>query len=319
LTFTVPPAVMPRKSKRKAKANAAAAVAVTKDVPAPVADAVTAAAGSDETKGQIEASKTSSDKLPLKKTRKQRKAEKDAKLDTVELARREKQKELQKIIIRLQKRGATKDQIRRAKIQFRHGGAAHATGRPRKRDRDRDGAVGEGGPSAADWRKEQFGDKRYTDESEETALPQKGFDHDLVIVPVFWKKDPEQRQEIINAAEQIKQDIIALVQFDIWIDLRTKYTPGQKFAFWEHRGVKFRVELGPKELASNTCTVSKCENAGTVSQRYKVPLEAAAIIKKLREVGATLGEKKEIEPSSKNGGAEGMVLIRRAKKTKIST
>jgi len=69
---------MPRKSKRKAKANAAAAVAVTKDVPAPVADAVTATAGSDETKGQIEASKTSSDKLPLKKTRKQRKAEKDA-------------------------------------------------------------------------------------------------------------------------------------------------------------------------------------------------------------------------------------------------
>ena len=42
----------------------------------------------------------------------------------------------------------------------------------------------------------------------------------------------------------------------------TRYTPGQKFAHWEHKGVKLRVEVGPREAARKRCTLAKTFQAG---------------------------------------------------------
>jgi hypothetical protein len=221
-----------------------------------------------------------------------------------ERERREKQKELQKIILRLMKRGASKDEIRRAKIQYRHGGSKFATGKQRKRPRDRSGNV-----TGSDWRSEKFGEGRKNRQKEEEKGPE--YKHDMVIVPVFWKKEVEQRQHVVEVAEKLKKDIIQLVQFDIWIDQRTKYTPGQKFAFWEHKGLKYRLELGPKEIENNQCTVCLCSTPGAVAQRYKVKLDANLIVQKLRELGAPM----RVRGSAEN---DGMVLIRRSvKKRKV--
>ena len=41
------------------------------------------------------------------------------------------------------------------------------------------------------------------------------------------------------------------------LDAGNKYTPGQKFAHWEHKGVKLRVEVGPREAARKRCTLAK--------------------------------------------------------------
>ena len=41
---------------------------------------------------------------------------------------------------------------------------------------------------------------------------------------------------------------LAQFSLNVWVDQRTKYTPGQKFAYWEHIGVKLRIEVksGPQ-------------------------------------------------------------------------
>ena len=44
----------------------------------------------------------------------------------------------------------------------------------------------------------------------------------------------------MTAAERLKK-FLASKKLDVWIDERTKFTPGQKFAYWEHTGVKLRV------------------------------------------------------------------------------
>ena len=270
---------MPRKSKNKKKKTTSTPSTKPQEK-------------NDEKQQQVQAQTSSSSKKKKKV------------LTPEEEERRQKQKELQQIILKLMKRGATKDEIRRAKIQYRHGGSKCATGKNRKRPRDRGTAQ-----SGADWRTEKFGEGRKNKKSEEEKGPE--YKHDMVIVPVFWKKEVEQREHVVKVAEKLKNDIIQLVQFDIWIDQRTKYTPGQKFAFWEHKGLKYRLELGPKEIENNQCTVCLCSKPGAVAQRFKVQLDANKVVKKLKELGAPM----RVRGSAENGG---MLLIRRGpKKRKV--
>jgi hypothetical protein len=49
---------------------------------------------------------------------------------------------------------------------------------------------------------------------------------------------------------------------------RHKYTPGQKYAHWEHRGVKVRVEVGPNEANKNCCTVALTRAPGVPAERF---------------------------------------------------
>ena len=46
-----------------------------------------------------------------------------------------------------------------------------------------------------------------------------------------------------------------------------KFTPGQKFAHWEHRGVKLRVEVGPREAEKGCCTLARTFEPGSVARR----------------------------------------------------
>ena len=74
-----------------------------------------------------------------------------------------------------------------------------------------------------------------------------GKKHDLVIIPIFWKRNVGEKENIIDACNELKEKLIAY-RLNVWIDQRTKYTPGQKYAYWEHLGVLVRIEMGPKEL-----------------------------------------------------------------------
>ena len=72
----------------------------------------------------------------------------------------------------------------------------------------------------------------------------------------------------MDAINQTKKSLSS-IGFDAWIDQRTKYTPGQKFAYWEHIGVKYRLEIGPKEVESNTLVLSICEEVGKPCKRLR--------------------------------------------------
>jgi len=69
----------------------------------------------------------------------------------------------------------------------------------------------------------------------------------VVIVPIA------QNKEVIRKAEEIKQKLEEN-NIDVEIDLTDK-RPGEKFYFWEMKGVPLRIEIGKKELKNKELTV----------------------------------------------------------------
>src|SRR5207245_1067619 len=90
----------------------------------------------------------------------------------------------------------------------------------------------------------------------------------VVIVPIF--KKPEERAAVAAAAEQLAngirgQNLGDWLNYDpisVKIDDRDQYQPGYKFNEWELRGVPVRVELGPKDLASQACVLARRDVPG---------------------------------------------------------
>jgi prolyl-tRNA synthetase len=71
----------------------------------------------------------------------------------------------------------------------------------------------------------------------------------VVIVPIY-RKD-EERTEVVEKAQAIARDLSAS-GLRVKVDDRDEYRPGYKFAEWELKGVPIRIELGPRDLASET-------------------------------------------------------------------
>jgi prolyl-tRNA synthetase len=66
----------------------------------------------------------------------------------------------------------------------------------------------------------------------------------VVIVPIGRK--PEEREATIAKARELAD---ALAPARVHVDERDNLTPGAKFYEWELKGVPFRIEIGPKDLA----------------------------------------------------------------------
>eukprot|EP00466_Bigelowiella_natans_P018931 jgi/Bigna1/90172/estExt_fgenesh1_pg.C_640046 len=170
---------------------------------------------------------------------------------------------------------------------------------------------------AHEWRKKTFGaagkDSRFVDERArsqrkeklETAAS-KGAKHDLVIIPIFWKHKEEQKDRTIAAAERIKKHV-SKTGLNVWIDARHKYTPGQKFAYWEHLGVLTRVEIGPGDIANATCSLRHTSKAGIVAKSlgsFPYSGRCQALIKKLSEQRKQAGLSSLEVPSDDDAGLE---------------
>jgi prolyl-tRNA synthetase len=121
----------------------------------------------------------------------------------------------------------------------------------------------------------------------------------VVIVPIFRK--PEERQAVTAAAQQLATALREAPR-DAWLDYeplvvkvddRDQYQPGYKFNEWELRGVPVRVELGPKDLASNACVLARRDLPGKEAKVMGVPLAAAPgrIADMLRAMQAELLER----------------------------
>ncbi len=70
-----------------------------------------------------------------------------------------------------------------------------------------------------------------------------------VIVPIY--KTDEEKATVMQAADTIYADL-KQKGFRVKIDLRDTLSPGAKYYEWEMKGVPFRIEIGPKDVANRT-------------------------------------------------------------------
>lgn len=121
----------------------------------------------------------------------------------------------------------------------------------------------------------------------------------VAIVPIFRK--PEEKQATCAAAHQLAgalRDLPADPWFNyepltVKVDDRDQYQPGFKFNEWEVKGVPVRVELGPKDLAQNSCVLARRDMPGKESKLMGVPLADAPtrIVALLKEIQQAMFEK----------------------------
>jgi prolyl-tRNA synthetase len=74
----------------------------------------------------------------------------------------------------------------------------------------------------------------------------------VVIVPIF-RKD-EERELVMGKARELAA---AMAPARVHIDEREKMTPGAKFFEWETKGVPFRIEVGPKDIAKGQVVLAR--------------------------------------------------------------
>lgn len=87
-------------------------------------------------------------------------------------------------------------------------------------------------------------------------LPPKIAPIQVVVIPVPYKgKQKEINQACKNVAATLKD-----AGFRVELDMRNDLTPGNKFYYWELRGVPLRVEIGPRDLDNGVVTVVRRDN-----------------------------------------------------------
>jgi prolyl-tRNA synthetase len=83
------------------------------------------------------------------------------------------------------------------------------------------------------------------------VLPPKTAPIQVVIVPVPYKG----KEEHVNEACRTVAATLKDAGYHVELDLREELTPGNKFYYWELRGVPIRVEIGPRDLANGVVTI----------------------------------------------------------------
>lgn len=155
-----------------------------------------------------------------------------------------------------------------------------------KRELKRRRAAGEPLPKLPKKKKELQPEKAPTETQAIATGPSRN--HDLVIIPIFWRNIEGQEDAMVKEAVRIKSILQKQGGLDVWVDRTHKLAPGQKLNFWESQGVRWRVELGPKEAVKHRCVISHQRGkAGDFSTVTKLPnvstVKVAQLLGKLRE------------------------------------
>jgi len=106
----------------------------------------------------------------------------------------------------------------------------------------------------------------------------------IVIVPIFTNKN---KKEVLKKAEEIKKELEKL-DIDSEVDADSEKRPGEKYHYWELKGVPFRIEFGEKELKNKEITLFTRDT----KEKQKIKIKDLGEIKKLgKEFDLRLKEK----------------------------
>ncbi|HDQ05976.1 MAG TPA: proline--tRNA ligase [Candidatus Bathyarchaeota archaeon] len=108
------------------------------------------------------------------------------------------------------------------------------------------------------------------------VLPPKIAPVQVAVVPVPYKGKEEQINEACRTVAAKLKD----VGYRVELDLRDGLTPGNKFYYWELRGVPIRIEIGPRDLANGVVTVVRRDTLK--KQTWKMD-DAASAVQKFAE------------------------------------
>lgn len=72
----------------------------------------------------------------------------------------------------------------------------------------------------------------------------------VVIVPI-WSKDID-KEAVINKAREIKNNLVNDLNLHVKVDERDGLHPGEKYYYWEKRGIPVRLEIGPRDLKNES-------------------------------------------------------------------
>ncbi|MGC8648801.1 MAG: proline--tRNA ligase [Candidatus Micrarchaeia archaeon] len=103
------------------------------------------------------------------------------------------------------------------------------------------------------------------------VLPPKLAHIQLVIVPILGSNN----EKVLEKARELKRQLDA--DFRVYIDDREIYTPGYKFNEWELKGIPIRIEVGPRDLASNSVVIVRRDTGAKESasiERLKEKISA---------------------------------------------
>ncbi|ESQ43268.1 hypothetical protein EUTSA_v10013193mg [Eutrema salsugineum] len=123
-------------------------------------------------------------------------------------------------------------------------------------------------------------------------LPPKIAPIQVVIVPI-WKKDTE-KTGVLSAASSVKE-VLQTAGVRVKLDDTEQQTAGWKFNYWEMKGIPMRIEIGPRDVASNCVVVSRRDIPGKAGKVFGISMEPSTLVayvkEKLDEIQSSLLEK----------------------------
>jgi prolyl-tRNA synthetase len=108
-------------------------------------------------------------------------------------------------------------------------------------------------------------------------LPPRLAPYETVIVPIW--RDDEQRNVVLEAGERVRAELEDK-GIRVHVDTREGMNPGSKYYDWERRGVPLRLEIGPRDVASES--VMAVRRFTPPGADRKTPLAMAGVGDRLR-------------------------------------
>jgi prolyl-tRNA synthetase len=117
----------------------------------------------------------------------------------------------------------------------------------------------------------------------------------IVIVPILIKG---KEKEVLKKVNEIYKKLSKT--YDVILDDSTQKTPGEKFYFWEQKGVPIRIEIGPKDIENKKAGIFRRD---LNSKEFILEKELAKTISKIAKE-FTLNLKKQAEKTFKENIVE---------------
>ena len=96
----------------------------------------------------------------------------------------------------------------------------------------------------------------------------------VVILPIGKK---EEQLKAVNAVAENVREALEESGIRCKIDDTTGKTPGWKFNYWEMKGVPVRIEIGARDLETNSCVVARRDRPGKEGKTFGVSVEPESV------------------------------------------